>query len=71
MQRGYRKEADKLVHIVKELIASGGFREYYNPLTGEGYGASDFTWSGLVVDMMETAKSNQPSAFSTVQKVAH
>lgn len=56
MQRGYWKEAENMANVVKELIAKGGFREYYNPFTGEGYGATDFTWSGLVVDMMETVK---------------
>jgi len=28
-----------------------GFREYYNPFTGEGMGARGFTWGGLVLDM--------------------
>ena len=27
-----------------------GFREYYNPLTGHGLGARDFSWSTLLVD---------------------
>lgn len=52
MERGFRKEATNIVETLKEMISKGGFREYYNPFTGEGYGASDFTWSGLVVDMM-------------------
>jgi neutral trehalase len=52
MERGFRKEATNVVETLKGLISKGGFREYYNPFTGEGYGASDFTWSGLVVDMM-------------------
>jgi glycogen debranching enzyme len=50
---GFEQEAKKLFQSVKDLIEQSGFREYYNPLTGEGYGAKDFTWSGLVVDMME------------------
>ncbi|WP_439673173.1 hypothetical protein [Cupriavidus necator] len=33
-------------------IERSGFREYYNPFSGEGYGAKDFTWSGLVIDMV-------------------
>jgi glycogen debranching enzyme len=53
MERGFRKAATKMVETLKELISKGGFREYYNPYTGEGYGAYDFTWSGLVVDMMD------------------
>ncbi|HYO56993.1 amylo-alpha-1,6-glucosidase [Archangium sp.] len=35
-----------------ELIERSGFREYYNPHTGEGYGAEDFSWSALAVDML-------------------
>jgi len=33
------------------LIEQSGLCEYYNPLTGEGYGAEEFTWSGLLIDM--------------------
>ena len=53
MENGYGKESKKLIESIKELIAKSGFREYYNPFTGEGYGATDFTWAGLVVDMMK------------------
>jgi hypothetical protein len=28
-----------------------GFREYYDPIHGDGLGAKDFTWSGLLIDM--------------------
>ena len=34
------------------LVEEHGFREYYNPLTGEGAGAHDFSWTGIVVDML-------------------
>lgn len=50
--RGYRDEAATLVEAIRNLIQLSGFREYYNPFSGEGYGARDFTWSGLVVDML-------------------
>jgi hypothetical protein len=33
------------------LVEKSGFREYYDPVTGEGHGAREFTWSGLLVDM--------------------
>ena len=52
MEKGLKKEASQLVTSIKKLIRKSGFREYYNPFTGEGYGAQDFTWAGLVVDMM-------------------
>jgi len=33
-------------------VSRSGFREYYNPLTGTGYGARGFAWSTLIVDML-------------------
>lgn len=33
------------------LIQKSGFREYFNPLTGQGLGAKNFTWGGLIADM--------------------
>lgn len=50
--RGFRDEASTLEDTMRRLIQQSGFREYYNPFTGEGYGAENFTWSGLVVDML-------------------
>lgn len=50
-KRGYAELADELFASSLQLIKDSGFREYYNPFTGEGYGAKDFTWCGLVVDM--------------------
>ena len=34
------------------LIEQGGFREYYNPSTGEGHGARDFSWTAIAIDML-------------------
>lgn len=51
-EKGYTKEAEELVNSIKNLVKKSGFREYYNPFTGEGYGAKRFTWAGLLVDMM-------------------
>lgn len=53
LAKGYEQEAQKLLQSVKQLISQSGFREYYNPFTGEGHGAQDFTWSGLVLDMIQ------------------
>ena len=49
--KGFNTEADALRRSLLALIEHSGFREYYDPLTGEGYGAKNFTWSGLIVDM--------------------
>jgi len=35
------------------LIRRSGFREFYDPRTGEGGGAKGFTWPGLALDMIE------------------
>tara|TARA_R110002020_G_scaffold311391_1_gene527042 strand:+ start:48 stop:1004 length:957 start_codon:yes stop_codon:yes gene_type:complete len=57
-EKQYKEEADRLIKSIRELIQKSGFREYYNPLTGEGYGAKDFTWAGLIVDMIKTKREN-------------
>jgi glycogen debranching enzyme len=54
LTNGYKEFAEKLLLSLKKLIELSGFREYYNPFTGKGYGAKKFTWPGLVVDMMQT-----------------
>lgn len=45
-------EAERLERSVRQLIEKSGFREYYNPFTGEGHGAHRFTWAGLWAEMM-------------------
>lgn len=58
LEKGFSEEAQHLKDTVIKLIQTGGFREYYNPLTGEGYGAKRFTWSGLVLDMEPSGKQH-------------
>ena len=48
---GYPELANIIVSKSHELIETGGFREYYNPYNGEPYGARDFGWSTIVLDM--------------------
>jgi glycogen debranching enzyme len=50
-RRGYESQARRLRRALWRAVKQSGFREYYNPFTGEGYGARDFTWSGLLLDM--------------------
>ena len=54
LKKGYDEYCKLLIDSIKSLITKSGFREYYNPFTGEGYGAKDFTWSCLVVDMIRS-----------------
>lgn len=49
--RGMPLLADNLRASLLGLVARSGFREYYDPVSGEGLGARKFTWSGLLVDM--------------------
>lgn len=48
---GYDDLAERIFESTQELLQKSGFREYFNPFTGEGLGAYDFTWGGLIVDM--------------------
>jgi len=50
-RRGRVREADRLRTALEAAVAKSGFREYYDPFTGAGYGARDFTWAGLLLDM--------------------
>jgi glycogen debranching enzyme len=52
-KRGFAGQAAALRRSLAALVQQSGFREYYNPLTGEGGGAEEFTWSGLLLDMVE------------------
>ena len=59
LRYGFRKEAERIYAQSLQLIHQSGFREYYDPLTGKGHGASGFTWPGLVLDMEEILRSNK------------
>lgn len=56
MEKGYDEQCLMLIDSIRELVVKSGFREYYNPFTGAGYGATDFTWSCLLVDMMRARR---------------
>ena len=50
-KRGFGERAERLRKSLSELVRRSGFREYYDPISGEGHGARGFTWSGLLLDM--------------------
>lgn len=56
LRYGFRDVAEELLQKTVAAVKKSGFREYYNPLTGEGLGARQFGWSTLVADMMLSAK---------------
>ena len=43
------------------LVEQSGFREYYNPLTGEGHGAFDFSWTAIALDMLARLETDTPA----------
>lgn len=48
---GFTTEANEIKTMTIRLLEKSGFREHYHPETGEGMGAYNFTWGGLVLDM--------------------
>jgi glycogen debranching enzyme len=50
---GYHDHAAALRESTLEMAREHGCREYFNPLTGEGLGAKDFSWTAaLVIDLL-------------------
>jgi hypothetical protein len=70
---GYMEPAERMAAAVTDTVSREGLREYYDPRTGAGLGATDFAWTSLV---MELADPDPASASSHVypgarQLVAH
>jgi neutral trehalase len=50
---GFMEEAQWLTSHTLGLVGKSGFREYYNPLTGDGLGAASFSWTAaLTIDLL-------------------
>lgn len=49
-RHGYTEIADTIVAKSHECVEKSGYREYYEPYTAEGLGASNFGWSTLILD---------------------
>ena len=61
LKYGYREKAEQIKKGIIELVSEHGFREYFNPHTGEGYGAKDFSWTAaLLIDMIEDRGTGIP-----------
>lgn len=55
--KGLRKHgrhdlADHIVERMVKMISRQGFREYYNPESGQGYRRKQFGWSTLILDLL-------------------
>ena len=54
-QHGLDADADELDAATLRLVAGAGMREYFDPHTGEGRGADDFSWTAAVlVDLVRS-----------------
>lgn len=50
---GYHDHAELLRETTIEMVAKGGFNEYFNPLTGAPLGSPDFSWTAaLTLDLL-------------------
>jgi hypothetical protein len=38
------------------MVQKSGFREYYNPQNAFGRGAPDFSWSTILIDLLDEVK---------------
>jgi glycogen debranching enzyme len=57
LSRGLRRHGrEDLARVIEDrsaaLVERSGFREYYDPFSGEGFGAEGFSWSALALDML-------------------
>jgi hypothetical protein len=53
LEYGEIELAGELRKRTLQLVERVGFSEYFSPITGEGYGADDFSWTAaLVVDLL-------------------
>jgi hypothetical protein len=63
---GYAEQAAEMARRLERAVASAGLREYYDPFTGRGMGADDFSWSALVMELVDpdpaAASSHLPDA---------
>jgi glycogen debranching enzyme len=52
-QHGRAAQAREVEESTVGLVERSGFREYFDPFTGEGYGSVDFSWTAaLLIDVL-------------------
>ena len=52
-RHGYDDLAATLAGRTVDMVVKSGMREFYNPLNGDGLGATSFGWSALALDMLD------------------
>lgn len=55
---GYMAEASHIAQQFAALIERTGFHEYFNPITGEGYGPDQQSWATIILDMLATERES-------------
>jgi neutral trehalase len=56
-QYGRTDLKESLAHQTLDLVERSGYREYFNPLSGEGYGTDSFSWTAaLTIDLVEAMR---------------
>lgn len=45
---GFERKARRIRAMTRDAIQLSGFSEYFDPLTGEGYGGKHFTWTAAI-----------------------
>jgi hypothetical protein len=62
---GYTDEADEMARRVSRAVSAAGLREYYDPITGQGMGAEHFSWSSLVMELVDPDPAARSSHLRT------
>ena len=50
---GYEEQAATLAQAITDTVSREGLREFYDPHTGRGMGATDFAWSALALELTD------------------
>lgn len=50
---GYDSQAAEMSRRLSRAVSIAGLREYYDPYSGAGMGATDFSWSALVMELVD------------------
>jgi Trehalase len=63
LRYGYTDRAERIKQGALRLVAEHGFREYFNPISGEGLGGKNFSWTAAAVIDMIMMKGNPLDLF--------
>jgi glycogen debranching enzyme len=60
LQHGQPELASHVAESMLALVRRSGFREYFDPFTGAGYGSDRFSWTAaLIVDLIERQRAGR------------